>query len=108
MGSNAYKDLASVNDIDGFIVTNPDGKIIEQQIQNPEKLAAMVARCGNTLKTIGKSNFSHAVIQRNNSRDILIFPVGNHYIGMVKKENTKTIRLIHTIKNMITAFTVES
>ena len=108
MGSNAYKDLASIDDIDEFIVTNPDGKIIEQQIQNPEKLAAMIARCGNNLKTIAKLNFSHAIVKRDNSRDILIFPVGNHYVGMVKKENAKTIQLIHTIKNMITAFTVES
>lgn len=76
-----------IDGVGGYILLDSKGKIIahDEDMKAPGKLSKMVYSCGRRLSSVGKKYLKYASFSRAKNRDILIFPVGNYYLGVVKE-----------------------
>ena len=82
-----FLQIAKVKGVDQYILLDNRGKIMATTMKHAEQVSHMVFNCGQNISTIGRSNFKYAVFSKKNGKDILIFPVGNYTLGMVKQKN---------------------
>lgn len=99
--SEKFLQIAKIEGVDQYIFTDPKGKIASHDIKDPQNVSAMVFSCGQDIRTIGNKKFRYAVFSRENKKDIIIFPVGNYSLGVVKQKNTQTLVLVENILNFL-------
>lgn len=85
--AEVLSNVKRINGVAGYILLDSKGKIITRNtdLQTPEQISKMVYSCGRNLFSVGKKYFKYASFSRKNNKDILIFPVGNYYLGVVKQ-----------------------
>ncbi len=99
--SEKFLQIAGIEGVDQYIFTDPEGKIAAHDIKDPQKVSALVFSCGQNIRTIGNKTFRYAVFSRENKKDIIIFPVGNYSLGVVKQKDTQTLVLVDNILNFL-------
>jgi len=95
-----------IEGVDGYILLDGQGKVIacNDDMKAPETFSKMVYACGRSLSSVGKKYFKYASFSRAHNQDILIFPVGNYYLGVVKQagiRNFKTARAVREFLNVL-------
>lgn len=98
---SGIKQISNIAGIHEYIFVNPEGKIIFNNITNPKNTARMVSLCAKHARAIGKANFKYMIFSRKSSKDFLIFPVGNSYLGVIKYTEMKTQKLADDVLNFI-------
>jgi len=98
--------LSHVKRIDGvgaYILLDGQGQIItcNDDMKAPEALSKMVYTCGRSLSLVGKSYFNYASFSRAHNPDILIFPVGNYYLGVVKDTGNRDFKTAQTVTEFL-------
>ena len=94
---NRIDAIAQVPGVAGFVLVNEKGCIATQQIDDPKGASETVFSCGRIYSTLARSGFTYTVFQRGSGQDFFIFPVGNHYLGVIKERNHETFSLAKDI-----------
>ena len=92
-----FLQISKIKGVDGYIFMDNQGNIAAQDIKDSQKVSGMVFACGQNIYAIGKGQFKYAIFSRKNKRDIIIFPVGNYFLGVVKQKKTETLVLVDII-----------
>ena len=95
--SETFSQVGKIEGIDEYIFMDPNGNIAAHDIKDSQKVSGMVFACGQDIRAIGRDKFKYAVFSRKNKRDIMIFPVGNYLLGVVKQEKTETLVLVDRV-----------
>ena len=95
-----------IKGVEEFIVLDGKGNPLayNSDMGAPEKLSKMVFFCGRKLSKIGRQYFKFASFSRQNNRDVLIFPVGGYYLGVIKQSvagNFETATAVMEFLNVI-------
>lgn len=92
-----FLQISEIPGIDQYIFLDPKGNIAAHDIKNPKKVSEMVFSCGQNIRAISRKKFKYAVFSRKNKKNIIIFPVGNYFLGVVKQKQADTLVLADTI-----------
>ena len=103
-----FLNIAVVKGIDKYIFVDKKGHIEACTTENPEKEAKIILKLGQVFYSIGKNQFKHAFFSRKNGNNFFVFPVGNHYLGVIKQESIDDITLINNIRTFINKLGSES
>ncbi len=95
--SEKFLQISMVQGVDQYILLDNRGNIIAHEIKDPQKASEMVFSCGRNIRNVGKNRFQYAVFSRKNKKDIIIFPIGNYSLGVVKQEEADTFVLVDII-----------
>ena len=95
--SETFLQISNIEGVDEYIFMDDGGNIAAHDIKDPQKVSGVVFACAQNIRAIGKDNFKYAFFSRKNKRDIIIFPVGNYSLGVVKQEKTDTCVLVNII-----------
>lgn len=98
------KKVRKIKGVDHFIIIDRKGRVAASNIDLPGKTAEMIYSCGRRCRAIGKSRFTYCLFYRKNKRHFFIFPVGKHYLGVVKQENTDNFILTGAVKKFLADF----
>lgn len=90
-------EISKINGVDQYIILDHRGEIAGHDIEEPGNAAKMVFTCGRNIQAIGKSKFEYAIFSRNNKKNIIIIPVGNFFLGVVKKQDCSTLDLVEAL-----------
>lgn len=96
-----FNQLGKIKGVHQFVVADSNGLIIIENTTHLQELGNLVLQCGQLFTVIGKSGFKHAVFERKNLQNILIFPVGNYYLGVIKEQDIENNILINDIKRFL-------
>jgi hypothetical protein len=92
-----FLQISKTKGVDEYIFMDSRGNIAAHDIKDSQKVSGMVLACGQNISAVGRDKFKYAVFSRKNKRDIIIFPVGNYFLGVVKHEKTETLVLVDII-----------
>ena len=92
-----FLEISKIEGVDEYIFMDNFGNIAAHDIKDPQKVSGMVFSCGRNIRAVGKDNFKYAIFSRKNKKDIIIFPVGNYFLGVVKQKKTETLVLVNMI-----------
>jgi len=95
--SEKFLQIAKIKGVDQYILLDNKGNIAAQDIKNPKKACDMIFSCGRDIKAIGGNKFKYAVFSRKNRQSIIIFPLGNYSLGVIKQEDTDSFVLADII-----------
>ncbi len=101
--SEKFLQISMIRGVDQYIFLDNGGNIAAHEIKDPQKACEMVFACGQNIRAVGKNSFKYALFSRKNKKDIIIFPVGNYFLGVVKKKDTDTFVLVDTILKFLHA-----
>ena len=96
--------IAKVKGVDKYILLDNRGKILACTMLNPGRTSHMIFSCGRNISAIGKSNFKYAVFFKKNQKNIFIFPVGNHTLGVIKQKNIENQVLVDAVLTFFNTF----
>ena len=92
------RQIVDIPGIDQFLLTDPTGKIVAaHNIKNPEKTGNMVISCGQNVSKLGKIDFKYLLFSRKNGKNFFIFPVGKHFLGVVKEKRINNLTFADSI-----------
>lgn len=94
-----FLQISKIEGVDEYIFMDNRGNIAAHDIKDSQKVSGMVFACGQNICVIGRDKFKYAVFSRKNKRDMIIFPVGNYFLGVVKQKKTETLVLVDIILN---------
>ncbi|SDT95513.1 hypothetical protein [Desulfobacula phenolica] len=89
--------ITNVAGVDQYIFVDQKGNIAAHDIQDPEKTADIVFFCGKNSYAIGKTRLNHVMFSRKNQKNFFIFPVGDYYLGVIKKKSIDNFVLTENI-----------
>lgn len=95
--SENFLQISKIEGVDQYIFIDDQGNIAAQDIKDPLNISAMVFSCGQNICAVGRDKFKYAVFSRENKKNVLIFPVGNYLLGVVKQADTETLVLVNRI-----------
>ncbi len=103
------QDILQIRDIQGvdeYILVNHKGQVMAHDIEQPEQVAKMVLVCAQNSWAIAKTRLKYTIFSRKSKKDILIFPVGNFNLGVVKHQTmndmifaSKVIQFLNNLLN---------
>jgi len=95
-----------IDGVSGYILLNSKGEVLvhDDEMKSPDKLSKMVYSCGRTLLLLGKNYLKYASFTRKQNKNILLFPVGNYYLGVLKQpgiRNSETAGAVIKFLNVL-------
>jgi len=91
------KGIAAIPGIRSYLLVRKDGLLITHNLVNPEELAAAVVSSGlgaaAVKSSLGGSCFRYLAFARANQEKLLVFPIGNYFIGIVQDAETSAPEL---------------
>jgi hypothetical protein len=95
--SEILLEISKIEGVDEYIFMDNRGNIAAHDIKDSQKVSGMVFSCGQNICAIGRDKFKYAIFSRKNKQDIIIFPVGNYFLGVVKQKKTEPLVLVDII-----------
>lgn len=92
-----FEKIAEIAGVKSYILVKNNGSVAARQIEEPERIARIVLRCGQNSDAIGVSRFRYLVLARENRENFIIFPIGNYYLGVVKEKNIDSMVLVNSV-----------
>jgi len=99
--SENFLQISKIEGVDQYIFLDDQGNIAAQDIKDSQNISGMVFSCGQNICAVGRDKFKYAVFSRENKKNVLIFPVGNYLLGVVKQTDTKTLVLVNRILKFV-------
>ncbi|PLX86226.1 MAG: hypothetical protein C0614_03885 [Desulfuromonas sp.] len=97
--------LERIRGVENYVLVRHDGEVISHNMNNPDKVASMVAICGrssNLLKEAnGFSETNHIILTRKDRRHFLVFCLSRYFFGVQQIPGTDTQRLASSISGVI-------
>ncbi|MCG8687858.1 MAG: hypothetical protein MI892_23475 [Desulfobacterales bacterium] len=82
-------------------MVDSQGRVITHDLRAPEDLSAMVASCGNAFVSIGSKRFKYASFSRRNNKNVLIFPVGKFFLGVIKEDGVRDFEAAEAVIKLL-------
>ncbi len=98
---NGLKDIINISGVTGvdrYILVDRQNNVVAHNMKNYSKTGTMVSFCGSQAMAIEKKKWEYLVFNRKNQKDLCIFPVGNYYLGVIKKKQIKTVELADNVR----------
>ena len=102
--SEKFLQISIIEGVDQYIFIDNKGNIVAHDIKDPQKVSDMVFSCGQNIRVIGKNKFKYAVFSRKNKKNIMIFPIGNYSLGVIKQKDADTLVLVDIILKFLHEF----
>lgn len=96
-----FAEIAEISGVKNYILVKNNGSIAARQIEEPDRIARVVLRCGKNSDAIGVPRFRYLMLARNNRENFIIFPVGNYYLGVIKEKNIDSMALVNSVLEFI-------
>ena len=93
--------IGRVEGVDNYVLVDDRGNILTHDMESPALFARLVHLWGQRLSTLGGKNFKYASLSRASSRDVLMFPVGNYYLGVVKQTGVDNVQLADAVMKLL-------
>ena len=93
--------IGRIRGIDNYLLVDCQGNVLTHDMETPETLSKLLHLWGQRLSTLGGKSFKFASLSRMNNRDILMFPVGNCFLGVVKKTNMDNGQLAGSVMGIL-------
>ncbi len=108
--AKALSHVTRIYGVAGYIFIDRQGNILahSEGLQHSEKLSKMVYFCGRKIAAIGRKYFKYVSFSRKNDSDILIFPIGNYYLGVIKKKGIKNFTTASTVMDFLSTLVGKS
>lgn len=85
----SFNDIEQVGKIEGvkeYILVDEKGKIIFENIKEPDQMAKMISECLKNALMIAKNRLKYLSFSRKTNNDIYVFPIGGFGLGVVKHQ----------------------
>ena len=102
-----FIDLIKISKVKGvahYIFVDTQGDVIAHNMKEYQKIGHMISFCGKQSFAIGKRRLKFLIFSRKNQKDLLIFPVGNYYLGVIKQKGIKTVELADNVLFFLLSF----
>ena len=93
--------IESISGIDQFVLINHEGEIRQKSSNVIPVLADIVMKSAGNINALSSTGFRYIVFSRKDKKDLIIFPIGKHYLGMIKQESANTFALIDEIEQLL-------
>ncbi len=98
------KDLKQVEDLDGvanYLLVRRDGAVVSKNIEDAVTLASTVVLSGTSCeameKNMGGKRYRYMAIERESGEHLLIFSLGNYFLGIIQQSGHDIQKLNDTI-----------
>ncbi len=95
--------VGQIRGVHRFVFVDSKGIIKGHNIGKPENFAKMIHACGRELLTLGKENFRYVSFSRESKKNILIFSVGNSFLGVVKQTGIDDNKVAEAVMAVISS-----
>lgn len=101
-------DFSKLKDIEGvgqYILVRNDGHIVTHNTSNAVELSSTIVMSGQNCKNL--ENFldcgqcMYLCIERNNGNNLLVFPLGKYFLGIVEESDSDTKTTVDSIINYL-------
>ena len=82
-----FMKISQVSGVDRYLFADPDGRVIAHNFKTYQSAGRMVALCAKNAQAIAGQRLEYLVFKRQNNQDLLIFPVGKYYLGVIKQSD---------------------
>jgi len=97
--------IQGIQGLDGYVIVRQDGQVLSHNVANVESLSALIVMGslnGNIVKTeVGASLFKHFVVARKTNERLLVFSIGNLWLGLLQRKDTYTPDIVNKVQSMI-------
>lgn len=101
------KDVEKIVNVEGvgqYILLGPGGHVLSHNMDNHIIMTSMIITCASICKFITAERFHFLVFSQEDGRDFYIFPVGKHYLAIIKKAESSAkdlpLHVAFFIKNL--------
>jgi len=98
--------IQKIQGLDGYVIVKQDGQVLSHNVANVEPLSALIVMGGlngNVVKTdVGASLFKYLVVTRKTNEKLLVFPIGNCWLGLLQRQDAYTPDIVNKVQSMIT------
>ncbi len=101
---NNFLKITDIEGVDQYVLVDAKGNVVAHRTDDPKQAARTVLNIGKNLYSIGKTQFKYAIFSRDNKNNLLIFPIGNRYLGVIKQKNVNNMTLINNVKKFLREF----
>ena len=80
-------DIEKITNIEGvnqYILLGPGGTLLSHNMDNHVLVSSMIISCTSICKLITAERFHYLVFAQEDDRDFYIFPVGKHFLAIIK------------------------
>lgn len=91
--------------VEEFVWVDRHGRILAHDTRAPEQLSKLVVACSRSLVALGRDKLKYACFSRACRNNVLIFPVGNYYLGVVKQKRIKNSEAASAVLEFLRALT---
>ncbi len=89
--------VGQIRGVHGFVFVDSKGRIMGHNMGKPEPVAKMIYACGRELLALGNKNFRYVSFSRESKNNILIFLVGNSFLGVVKQTGINDVKVADAV-----------
>lgn len=93
--------LTLINGITASILVRGDGQIIGQASEEIAAYAPLIARsgagCDSLSSGMGGNRYLHLCLERESGLDILVFPLGQFYLGVLKDPDSERQEILNQV-----------
>ncbi len=93
--------IGRIKGVHGYIVVDGKGNLMAHDMEAPGKIVKAVSSCGNRLRALGHRNFKYVSLSRRSKKNILIFPVGNFFLGVEKQSHVSDFEASEAVMEFI-------
>ena len=105
-----YKELIEIsecNGVENFLFVSSKGRVIAHNFSDYERTGPVIAFCGKLGLALGKHRLKFMTFNRSGKQDLLIFPVGNYYLAVIKEKGITSDRVGLTILQFLENLTLK-
>ncbi|MFH2090912.1 MAG: roadblock/LC7 domain-containing protein [Pseudomonadota bacterium] len=94
--------ISKIPGVDHYILVDLQGEVIAHNIKDYQQIGPMISFCGKQSFSIGKNRLKFLIFSRKSQKDLLIFPVGNYYLGVIKQNKIQAVELADNVLIFLT------
>lgn len=97
--------LSGIAGVKSYYIVKHDGSVVaakEEAVTEISQYLALTGMNGEAIcSLLGKSQFNHMTLSRQNKESILIFPLEDHFLAIMKEPSASTADLNPKIRELI-------
>ncbi len=93
--------VGQIRGVHGYIFVDSKGNIMGDNMGAPENIAKMIYSCGCELLALGNKQFRYVSFSRESEKNILIFSVGNSFLGVMKQAGINDSKVAETVMALL-------
>ncbi len=96
-----FKQLAGLDGVAHYLLVRRDGAVVAGNLETAVSLASTVVLSGISCeameKNVGGKRYSYMTIERESGEHLVIFSLGNYFLGVIQQSGNDSIQLIESV-----------